>query len=477
MDGTILDTISVAGETAYEFAKEKKEKNIIKILEEALKVSEIALKETPEKLKILKDNNVVDAGALGYVKILEAWTESLKGITPTLEVEREAPFVEPERVKQELKYKHEVVATFRKTAENQAEKIKQDFSSLGDSLEIIESDNKIKFHIHTNQPETIIEKIKDFPEVEIRTEDMEEQMKNILQPGEKKPLGLVVDGVSDLPIEFLEKYNIEEVPVSARFPDTGEIISSRSGENIYLKMEKALKEGKQLPSTSAPSFKNFISAYNKALKKFEKILVITATSKLSATYSSARIARSTFKKPKKLDIYVFDSYTAEIAEGLVDIKAQELISSGKNTEEIVEELKNLCPKTTLLFCVSDLTYLAHGGRVSVPKVLIKPIGLFSKIGITLVIGLKNSKIKLFGVRFGKDKAEILANEVRKRTNGKEIITAIAHADNNKEAKKLKEKLEKDPKTKVLFVSPVSPVVGSHTGPGALLVGFYHVEKL
>ena len=83
-------------------------------------------------------------------------------------------------------------------------------------------EGKIKFHIHTNQPDVVKDKFKDLPEAESRVEDMEEQLKKI----QKKPLGLVVDEVADLPREFLEKYDIEEVSFTTRFPD-GEIITSK----------------------------------------------------------------------------------------------------------------------------------------------------------------------------------------------------------------------------------------------------------
>ena len=59
--------------------------------------------------------------------------------------------------------------------------------------------------------------------------------------------------------------------------------------------------------------------------------------------------------------------------------------------------------------------------------------------------------------------------------GKEIKLAIAHADNQEEAEALKKELEKIPQIKVLFTSSVSPVVGTHTGPGALLIAFHPID--
>jgi len=475
VEGTILDVMKTAGEKAYEVVKIKKEKNIIKILEETQKASQIALKETKEKLKVLKENNVVDAGALGFVKILESWIESLKGQILTSKIEVTTPVTQP-KAEEELKHRYEVISFFKKTTECDLEKIKKELSSLGDSIDFIELEDKIKFHIHTNQPDVVVEKFKNFPDFEGRVEDMEEEMTphQILVGGKKKPLGLVVDEIADLPKEFLEKYNIEEISFTTRFPD-GEIVTSK--EEIYLKMREGLKTGRPLPKTSAPSFKEFFSAYQRALEKFEEILVITISSKLSGAYSSARIARSTFKKPEKLNIHVFDCFTAEIAEGLVDIKAQELISQGKKIEEIIKELKKFCPKLTLLACIDDFRYVVQGGRVKLPKIFVKPLTLVQKTGLRLLVFLKSGKVKFLGIRFGKNVVKILIDEIERQRKGKKIRMAIAHADNLKVAEELKEELEKKPGIEILFVSSVSPVVGTHTGPGTLIAAFYPVDPV
>lgn len=468
VDGTILDTIKVAGEKSFEMAKEKNEKNIIKMLEEAHRVSEVALKETKEKLKVLKENDVVDAGALGYVKILEAWIDSLRGEPIEPETASQAVFSQP-KTEEQLEYRYEVVATFRQPDRFNLEDFKKELSLLGNSLEIIKIDDRLKFHIHTADPRSVTDKIKDFPEADSKTEDMQGEVFKI----KKKPLGLVVDEVADLPKKFLEKYDIEEVPFSARFPD-GEIISSQ--EEIYKKMEEALKAGRKLPTTSAPSFKEFLAAYNRALKKFEKILVITATSKLSGTYSSARIARSTFKKPEKLNIYVLDSLTGEIAEGLVGFHAQELISQGKSMEEIVSFLREFSKKVALLGCIEDFRYVAAGGRIKFIKFLPGIISFVQKTGVRFLISLKNGKVGLHKITFGTDMVEKLSKEIEAAGKGKKLRVAIAHAANPEAAKKLKERLEQNPGTEVSFVSFVSPVVGVHTGPGALLVAFHPIDN-
>ena len=459
VEGTILDPMKAAGEKAYEVAKIKKEKNIIKILEEAKVVSQKALEDTKEKLEVLKQNDVVDAGALGFVKILEAWLESLKELTPTREVA--PPLIEfKERFKEPLKYRYCFQLTFKK-GERDLTSFKKELSFYGNSIEFLETEDKIKIHIHTNQPGILKEKFQNLPGAEYRIEDMLEQMKKV----QKKPLGLVVGQTADLPKGFLEKYEIEEIPFRVRFPD-GEILFK---ENIFPKIREALKIGRILPTTSQPSLEDFLSAYQKTLEKFEKILVITLSSKLSGTYSAARIARSMLKEKRRVS--VFDCFSAEAGEGLVVVKTQELISQGKDLEEILEELKKFCPQVKLLALVKDFSYVIRSGKVRIPKITAKLISLLQKAGFWVLVGIREGKIKFFGIRFGKNMAKILAEEIDRQREGKEIRVAVAQADNLKEALKLKTELGKKEKIKILFISQVSPVIGVYAGPGTLIVGF------
>ncbi len=465
IEGTILDVIKTAGQTTFTMAK--KEKNIIKILEEAKAASEVALKETKEKLAVLKENDVVDAGALGFVKVLEAWLESLKGVSIEAKFEVTAPILPPQP-EESLAYRYEVVLSFKKEANTQIETLKAELLLLGDSLEILELKDAVKIHIHTNQPDIIREKFKNYSKLEIRVENMIKEIKKL----EKKPLGLVVDEIADLPKDLLEKYDIMEVPFTTKFPD-GEIITSK--EEIFAKMREAIKKGRPLPATSAPPFQEYLKAFEKALARFEKILVITVSAKLSGAYSSARIARSIFKKPEKLNIYIFDCFTAEAAEGLVVLRTQELISQGKNREEVVEELKKLCPKLTLLATLDDFKYIVRGGRIRLPKILLPLFSLARTIKIRPLISLRNGQIKLAKIKFGRNIGELLAQEINSIRQGQKIRLAIAHADNAKEAKRLEEILSKFPGIEIVFTSAVSPVVGTHTGPGALLVAFYAID--
>jgi hypothetical protein len=361
------------------------------------------------------------------------------------------------------------VFQIQKINDEQLEKLKEDLNLLGNSIDILGSEGQAKIHIHANLPEKIKEKIVDFEISEWKVEDMQEQVRKIK---EKKPLGLIAEEVAGLPKEFLEKNHILEVPFLVKFQD-GEILTK---ENLFGKLEISLRAGRSLPKTSTPSFQDFLSVYQKALENFEEILAITLSSKLSGTYSSARIARSMVKEKQK--ITVFDCFSAGIGEGLAIFKIQELISQNKNKQEILETLKSFCPQIRVIGGLKDLSFLAGSGRIYLPKIITKIISFsfkaefFSRIGIWFLFGIKEGKVRFFGIRFGKDLVRILIQEIEKKQEGKELKTAIAYGNNLKEALQLKKELEKKKKIKVLFVSQVSPAVGVYTGPALLMLGFY-----
>ena len=429
-------------------------------MEESQKAGKLALDLTKEKLEVFKQNNVVDAGGLGFLKILEAWLESLKQIIPSTE-SNERPGTAELKSEERLEYQYDVVFQIRKIKTAELEKLKEELGLLGNSIDILESEDRIKIHIHGNFPEKIKEKIVNFGISEWKVEDMAEQIRKI---SEKKPLGLVVEEVADLPKEFLEKNGIIEIPFLTRFPD-GEIVAK---ENLFKKLEEGVKTGRPLPTASAPSFKDFLLVYQRALDRFEEIIVITLSSKLSGAYSSARIARSMVKEKKRIS--VFDCFSAEAGEGLAVFKIQELISQGKEKQEILEILKSFCPQIKVFGGLKNFTYLARSGRFYLPEILAKIISFFSKIGVWFLFGIKEGKVRFFGIRFGKDLVRILIKEVEKNQKGKDVNTAIVYGKDPKEALRLKKELEKRKNSRILFLSQVSPAVGVYTGPQVLIVG-------
>ena len=162
-----------------------------------------------------------------------------------------------------------------------------------------------------------------------------------------KKIGLVVDEGADLPKEIIEKNQIATVPIKMDWPE----IENLPGKNTFQKMKRAEKRGiKSFGKTSQPSPKDFLDAFKKQLDdthpppSFDKILCLTLTSKLSGTYNPAIQAKDLLEPEQKERIFVVDTLNITSGEGLLVLKAVNLIEQSKGAEEIVKELEKFVPQ-------------------------------------------------------------------------------------------------------------------------------------
>jgi len=263
-----------------------------------------------------------------------------------------------------------------------------------------------------------------------------------------------------LPEKIINEYQIEVVKTKLFFPEWEKFPE----KNLY----QSMRETKAHPKTSAPSPGDYLKAYKKLLENFEKVLVVTLSSKLSATYSSARQAKELMPEPSKIEI--FDSLLASAPEGLVAIRAGELIREGKNLEEIVKTLGNLREKAKLFGFLETTYWVEKIGRMSHWQG--KAFGILKSLGVQPMLGIKKGKICLTGFNFWtKDTFKALFHQLKHQAKKmKKMEVGINYTDNIDLAYKLKEKVEKELGAEVLFTSLAPPIIGANSGPGTLLAG-------
>ncbi len=470
-EGTILDAIDAATIT---FEKEaQREENIVKILQKAMEKTKEAVLSTREKMEILKKANVVDAGALGFLIILEGY---LKALQPSKEreKEKEKPSETIKKFVQVLRNRYEIVALLERVKFPEKE-IREKLKKLGNCLDIISFGGKTKIHIHTDFPDEVRDKIAKMGKIlDLKIQDMakeisgEDSVKTV-------SVGIVVEGnVVCLPEKIKERYQIETVQAPVSWPE-GEKIP---GKNIYQKMREMEKFGiKNFPKTSQPPPKAYLETFKKQLEKFEKVLCITISSKLSGCFNSAFQAKNALPEKERKRVFIFDTLHAAASQALFVLRAIELIQEKREIEEIIFKLKKLIPKTHLFLLFESPKWIVAGGRLSKRKG--KWIERMEKLGFYPLITIKEGVLKSGGIVLAKSEAEALFKKIKKeskkeRKEGKLIRAIIQHADNEIEAKKLK-KLLKEIGIEVSFLSVASPVIGAHTGPGTLICGFQPVE--
>jgi len=286
-------------------------------------------------------------------------------------------------------------------------------------------------------------------------------------------IGLVADEAADLPKEIIEKYQMAVVPVKMDWPD----LENLPGENTFQKMREAEKRGiKSFGKTSQPSPRDFLEAFKKQLEKFEKIICIAVTSKLSGTYNSAIQAEGMLGDENQKRIFIVDSLNASCGEGLSDLKAIDLIEEGKEAGEIVKELEEFVSQIHLYGMFKDVKWLEASGRIS--STVADWFRRMEKIGFRPILGVKKGLVKAIGIKAGaKDIPTALFYQLKTKTEkllnqGKKIRVVITHGDNPEGAQKLKERIEKElENTEVAFINLIDNVLGVLVGPGTLILAW------
>jgi DegV family protein with EDD domain len=465
-EGTILDVIDAARDV---FKKEvEKEKDIVNLFKLAVEKAREALLATREKMEIFRKANVVDAGGLAYLMILESYLEALEGEKKEAKKE-ERPSEKVRRFVQTLSYRYEVISLIKNPRFEEKE-IQEKLKNLGNSIDIVRVGEKMKIHIHTDLPDEVKKIMRETGQIlSLREEDMAKEVVGE-ESVRKVSIGIVTEDVADLPAKVIERYQIEIAPLIVNWPEGKNLL----GENIYQKMREADRLGiKAFPKTSQATPKSYLDSFQKQLQKFDKVLCLTITSKVSGCYNSACQAREMLEEEEKERVYILDSLAASSGQALLVLQAIELVQEQREISEVLEELKKIIPKIYFYAILEDPKWLEAGGRAS--KSQTNWIRRMKKINLHPLITIKDGLVTKGGVIFAKDMAGALFKKISKesqksREQGKRIRVTIGQADNPEGAEKLRKSL-KEIRAEVPFISLGSPVVCAHAGPGSLIAAW------
>ena len=203
-EGTILTVARLAAAKAAEAAQEN---NYIEFVQEAaVEEAKVALANTVNQNPVLKKAGVVDAGGKGWLFALEAMLCALRGedvVAPengeAAEVKEQADFSNFNTEDITFTYCTEFIIS--RENQNDPEKLREFLSSIGDSLVLVDDDEIIKVHVHTNDPGRALHEAIEYGSfVTVKVENMrlqhtekvmseKELAPQIAEP--KKPIGVV----------------------------------------------------------------------------------------------------------------------------------------------------------------------------------------------------------------------------------------------------------------------------------------------
>jgi DegV family protein with EDD domain len=270
---------------------------------------------------------------------------------------------------------------------------------------------------------------------------------------------IVTDSVADLSPQLVKELGVTVVPLSVRF-----------GEEVYRdgldltpdQFYEKLKTSKVFPNTSVPSPADFFQVYDKLAEESDEILVILVTSRLSATYEVARQSIAMMKR--KCRVELLDSETATMTEGFIVMAAARAAQSGASLDEVIKIAHQTIPRVDFLAAFDTLEYLRRGGRIGRAQAFLGAL-----LKINPLITLKDGVVEPAGRARSRAKAiDRLYEFAAGYANIEEMVVEDTACP--EEAEALMERLGAIFPKERIYRSRMTPVIGTHTGPGLLLVG-------
>ena len=275
---------------------------------------------------------------------------------------------------------------------------------------------------------------------------------------------VVTDSTAYIPADYVQKHNLTVAPQvliwdNETFRDG---IDIRSDEFFT-----RLKTSKAMPSTSQVSPAAMQSIFQPLVDQGFEVLGIFISSKLSGTLQSAIHGKELMGIAGE-KVTLVDSQSTAMALGFQVLAASRALETGAGLKEVVALAEKAHTKTGIFFAVDTLEFLHRGGRIGGAQ---RFIG--AALNLKPILALKEGKVEGIERIRTKSKAhdrifELVAEQVKGKSN---IRVASLHANAADDARALLERVKNELNPVETIFTEVSPVVGTHTGPGTVGLAF------
>jgi DegV family protein with EDD domain len=433
--------------------------------------AQVVLARTPELMKVLKDAGVVDAGGLGFVRMVEGFLRYLDGdpILPADPREDDASFAPAAMAEiateRDFQYCTEVLV--RGASLPPGNDVRAAMHDFGGSVVVAVAGDILKIHVHTDTPEAVFTFAERWGTVTARkADDMRAQHRRLGHVAKRRVV-IVVDSTNDLPDTTLDHHGIVSVPMQVMFgQETFRDRVDLKPADLYRK----LREAKELPTTSQPTPAAFVKAFRAAREEGDEVLGIFVSAALSGTYASAQAA---VRAAGVSNVTLVNSRTASLGVGLLALRATELAEQGWTAEAIAKELERVRDQSGVFLTVDRFDNLIRSGRVSRGKAW-----LGSVLDIRPVLDVDAAgRIQPAARIRGRDQVVprvLTMLEQRLTPRPTNIRFGVVHAEAPEEAERVRTALTAAFRPKEILVGTATAVIGTHVGEGAWAV-FYQVE--
>lgn len=463
-EGTMLSVISAfAGE--LRLACDQGAEDIRVAFSRALAASRVALANTPNQLAVLRKAGVVDAGAQGFLNLLEGIDDYIvRGRAAMQEMTETHAAADGVMVSTEVeadarqRWCTECVLSASAIDRNE---VREALDQLGgSSLVLAGTREKLRVHMHVDEPALLFETLTRFGNVRARkADDMQAQQRATHAQGTTV---VVVDSAADIPAVALETLSLHVVPVRISVgPEDFLDKVSLSADAFYA----LLRTSEHPVRTSQPPAGDFRRLFEFLLSHHDEVVYVGMSRAISGTLQAGEAASAALGGR----IHIIDTRNVSGGQGLLALHAAERALKGADAATIEAELSGLREHTRTFAYVRDLTPAVRGGRIPAWAL---PITRWLGLVPIVRIGGADGRMHIFGV--GRDYRDFAARFVTRILRSFDRNTAwraqVLHCDNPAEGTEVRKALlDQWPGIECSELLEAGSAIGAHAGPGAIVV--------
>ncbi len=400
-EGTILTVSRVSAQYAVERCQAEPDLSVIDVFDAILERGKTALAETKQQNPVLAKADVVDAGAFGFLTILEGMRDAFLGIkheyaNTAAEENTSADFSAISDEDITFTYCTEIIAQRLNKGRN-ISRLRGILNEIGDSLVVVDDDEIVKVHVHTDQPNKVLEEgLKFGPLLTVKIENMREQhtakviestepKKRVIREPERK-YGFVAVAAGD---------GLKDV-----FTDLGCDVVVQGGQTMNPSTNDILYAIDETPAEIVfvfPNNKNIIMAAEQTIELSDKKVIVIPTRNIPQGMS-ALLAFDPYGETE-------DNITA-MTEAFQFVTAGQLTYAARNSEFDGKKIKE-----------GEYLSLCEGKLCANTK---KPIDAMKKLAKEMVKPEHAFATVIYGQGVSEEEANKVAELFKKENHGLEI---------------------------------------------------------
>lgn len=498
-EGTLLSVMRDFAEELQRRTRDRPTASLPEILGATLPRVRSALAATTGQLEALRDAHVVDAGAQGFVILLEGIAHYLAtgetgAVTavprhaPTDEAMADGAFAEtrPNLQAADLRYCTECLVTAPAGSSLDLRRLREGLSALGGSLVVGGSKTKAKVHLHTDEPERAFEFVESFGTLSGQKVDDMRRQQDAAHHRRTQRVAVVTDSAADIPEDMIDELGIHVVPIRIHFGNRSYLDKvTMTPAEFYRELERNPAH----PKTSQPPPGDFRRMYEFLASHFESVVSVSLSAKTSGTHDAAlsaaqRVATARDGTPV---VTIVDSLSVSCGQALVAMAAARRAREGGSAAQVIEAAENARRHTRAFALLRNVDAAVKGGRV--PR-FAKTIA--DLLGLSLILATQpDGRVTPAGVLWGRRRLlQRFAHHVAKRSGeparrpgptSSDVVAPhlrliVAHGNSPEEGASLLGEMQAAlPAGAVEWstVTDLGTALGVHGGPGALVIALQH----